>query len=73
VSSSIPTKDRFIVERNNARYVSQYYDGTVESALAAIRNREQHLWYEYFLREELPLVRDFGQISMASVLLMNGN
>lgn len=59
VSSSMPTKDRFIVERNNARYVSQYYDGTIESTLKAIRNREDHLWYEYFVREDLPLIRDF--------------
>lgn len=59
VSSGIPTEDKFVVARNNASYVSSYYDGTVERILEAVRNREQHLWYGYFAQEELPLVRDF--------------
>ena len=59
VSSGITTQDKFVVARNNVSYVSGYYDGTVERALEAVRNREQHLWYDYFAKEELPLARDF--------------
>ena len=59
VSSGIPTQDKFVVARNNASYVSNYYDGTIARALEAARNREQHLWYDYFTKVELPLVRDF--------------
>jgi len=59
VSRSIATQDKFEVARNNASYVSSYYDGSVERALEAVRNREQHLWYDYFTKVELPLARDF--------------
>lgn len=59
VSSGIATQDNFVVARNNVSYVSSYYDGTVERALEAVRNREQHLWYDYFIKVELPLAHDF--------------
>lgn len=59
VSSGIATQDKFEVARNNASFVSSYYDGSIERALEAVRNREQHLWYDYFTKVELPLVRDF--------------
>ena len=59
VSRGIATDDKFEVARNNVSYVSSYYDGSVERALEAVRNREQHLWYDYFTKVELPLVRDF--------------
>lgn len=59
VSRGIPTEDKFEVARNNASYVSSYYDGTIERALQAVRNRDQHLWCDYFTKVELPLVRDF--------------
>lgn len=59
VSRGIATQDKFEVARNNASFVSSYYDGSVERALEAVRNREQHLWYDYFTKVELPLVRDF--------------
>ncbi|MBU6323744.1 radical SAM protein [Patescibacteria group bacterium] len=55
VSSNIPTNDRFVVERNNVTYVSRYYDGTIEGALEAVKNRESHLWYRYFADVEIPL------------------
>src|SRR3990167_2766197 len=58
VSRSIPTQDRFVVERNNVVYVSSYYDGTIGRALEAIRNREQHLWYDYFAKVEVPIAQD---------------
>ena len=59
VSNGIATQDKFVVARNNVSYVSSYYDGTIERALEAVRNREQHLWYDYFTEVELPLARDF--------------
>lgn len=59
VSSGIETQDKFHVARNNASYVSSYYDGTIEGALRVIRDREKHLWYGYFKEVEMPLVRDF--------------
>lgn len=58
-SRSIPTDDIFVVERNNVRYVSRYNDGTVERALEAVRGRERHLWYEYFVNIEVPRALDF--------------
>ena len=59
VSSGIATQDKFEGARNNASFVSSYYDGSIERALEAVTNREQHLWYDYFTKVELPLVRDF--------------
>lgn len=59
VSRGIATQDKFEVARNNASFVSSYYDGSIERALEAVKNREQHLWYDYFTKVELPLVRDF--------------
>ena len=59
VSLGVVTQDKFEVARNNASFVSSYYDGSVERALEAVRNREQHLWYDYFTKVELPLARDF--------------
>lgn len=59
VSSSISTNDNFVVQRNNVIYVSEFYDGTIERTLEAIRNREQHLWYDYFTDVELQLALDF--------------
>lgn len=59
VSSRIATQDEFKVARNNVSYVSSYYDGTIERALEAVRNRKRHLWYDYFTKAELPLARDF--------------
>ncbi len=58
-SRSIQTRDKFVVERNNVSYVSAYYDGTVEQALAAVADRESSIWYNYFLNVELPLVAEF--------------
>lgn len=59
ISRGVATQDKFEVARNNASFVSNYYDGSVERALEAVRNREQHLWYDYFTKVELPLARDF--------------
>ncbi len=59
VSSTIVTNDKFAVQRNNVIYVSEYYDGTIERALEAVRNREGHLWYEYFTEVEVQKVLDF--------------
>lgn len=59
VSRSVSTPDQFSVERNNVSYVSVYYDGTIERALAAVADRESTMWYNYFLHVELPLVTDF--------------
>ena len=59
ISCGVATQDKFEVARNNASYVSSYYDGSIERALEAVRNREQHLWYDYFTEVELPLARDF--------------
>src|SRR3989344_2088765 len=59
ISCGVATQNKFEVARNNASYVSSYYDGSIERALEAVRNREQHLWYDYFTEVELPLARDF--------------
>jgi hypothetical protein len=59
VSAGIGTPDKFIVARNNAIFVSRYYDGTVERLLEAVKNREQHLWYDYFMKVEVPRALDF--------------
>jgi hypothetical protein len=59
VSSGIATQDKFVVARNNAIFVSSYYDGSIEHTLEAVQDREQHLWYDYFTKVELPLARDF--------------
>jgi len=59
VSRGITTQDKFEVVRNNVSFVSSYYDGSIERALEAVKNREQHLWYDYFTKVELPLARDF--------------
>lgn len=58
VSRGIVTSDKFEVARNNASYVSSYYDGSLGRALEAVWNREQHLWYDYFTEVELPMVCD---------------
>ncbi len=59
VSRGITTQDKFEVARNNVSFVSSYYDASIERALEAVKNHEQHLWYDYFTKVELPLVRDF--------------
>lgn len=59
VSRGVATHDKFELARNNVRYISSYYDGSIERVLEAVRNREQHLWYDYFTKVELPLARDF--------------
>lgn len=58
-SESIQTRDKFKVERNNIIYLSQYQDGTIESAIQAIKNRENNLWYPYFNEVEIGIARDF--------------
>ena len=59
VSRSIPTKDRFSVQRNNVLYVSEHYDGSIEGVLEAVRDRTGHLWYEYFRDVEIAQVLQF--------------
>lgn len=59
VSKGIKPEGKFEVARNNVNYNSSYYDGSIWSALEAIKHRERHLWYDYFKEVELPLVRDF--------------
>jgi hypothetical protein len=60
VSSSIPTKDRFRVERNNVVYQSQYQDGTIRGALNALADRESNLWHKYFREVEVPVAVNFN-------------
>lgn len=62
VSRSIPTFDKkFIVERNNVSYVSRFYDNDeyddVQGLVEAVRQRDKQLWYDYFVRVELPLAQ----------------
>src|SRR3989344_8135977 len=60
VSFSVPNNDkRFVVERNNVSYVAGYYDGTISSSTEAVRNRESHLWFDYFYSVELAIVEEF--------------
>lgn len=60
VSSSLPTHgDRCVVARNNITYASPYHDGTIEGALETIRQRDRHLWYDYFRNVEIPQAIDF--------------
>jgi hypothetical protein len=59
VSQTIPSGDKFVVERNNVSYVSADYDGSIEGVLRAVRKRESHIWYRYFMEVEIPLARDF--------------
>ncbi|MBI2484037.1 radical SAM protein [Candidatus Uhrbacteria bacterium] len=59
VSNGIAIHDRFEVARNNVSFVSSYYDGSIERALEAVKNREHHVWYDYFTKVELPFARDF--------------
>lgn len=59
ISRAVPTDDTFVVERNNVRFVSRHNDGTIERALAAIQERERHLWYEYFVNIEVPRALNF--------------
>ena len=55
VSKGINTPHKFAVESNNVLYVSKCQDGTIEGALAGIKNRESDLWYPYFAEVEIPL------------------
>ncbi len=59
VSSSIPTNDVFVVERNNVRYTSKDSDGSVAGVLRAIKARESNIWYPYFKEVELPIAMEF--------------
>lgn len=56
ISSAIPTGDTFRMERNNVVYDSSYYDGSIEGAIQAVLNREQHLFTTAFVTEELPRI-----------------
>jgi hypothetical protein len=60
VSKGIETDDKFVVERNNVSFVSSYYDGTVDRALDAVKDREKHIWYRYFVEVEVPLAKDLN-------------
>lgn len=59
VSSTVPTADKFRVERNNVSYISADYDGTIEGIIRAIQNRESNMWYQYFAAVEIPLAMNF--------------
>jgi len=59
VSGSIPTDDKFVVERNNVRYISVDYDGTIEGVIRAVHSRESNIWYKYLIDVEIPLALDF--------------
>jgi radical SAM superfamily enzyme YgiQ (UPF0313 family) len=59
ISRAIPTADKFAVVRNNVSYVSQYGSGTLEAIRLVIQNRERHLWYDYFIKVEIPIMLDF--------------
>lgn len=59
VSRSVPTQDKFIVERSNAYYVSEHYDGSIQGMYRAITNREHDMWYRYFADVEVPAALDF--------------
>ena len=54
VSKDINSPDSFSITGNNVLYVSKYQDGTIEGTFAAIKNRESHLWYQYFVDVEIP-------------------
>lgn len=56
VSRSIKTDDTFRIQRNNVVYDSPFYDGTVEGAIQAIREREKSVWYDYLSNHERKLV-----------------
>ena len=54
VSSAVPTDDTFVVERNNVRYDSRSFKGGVDQLLEVVRAREKHLFYDYFISQEVP-------------------
>lgn len=59
ISRSISSADKFVVARNNVAYVASDYDGSVESVVNAVYNRENNLWYRYFTEVEIPIALDF--------------
>ncbi len=59
ISRSVPTADRFVVERNNVTYVPDGFEGTFAGLFRTVRNRDHSMWYHYFVDVELPLVQDF--------------
>ncbi len=54
VSGKVVTMDKFAVQRNNVNYVAAGQDGTMQSAINAIDNREADMWYDYFKTVEIP-------------------
>lgn len=54
VSLAVPNEDKFMVRRNNVHYISKFYDGTVEMALQAIRERESNMWFRYMTQVVVP-------------------
>ncbi len=58
VSSSVPTQDKFSVQRNNVLYVSEHYDGSIEGLLRAVEQRDKSMWHSYFKDVEIPIVHD---------------
>lgn len=59
ISRQVPQRNEtFFVERNNVRYVSGYLEHNdsddIAAALEAVRNRERHLFYDYFAAVEVP-------------------
>ena len=54
ISAAIPTPDTFAVERNNVRYTATGYRGRIRELVAAVDEREHHLFHRYFAEVEVP-------------------
>lgn len=54
VSRDVSDFETFIVERNNVRCDSRHFKGGIEELAWVLRHRDQHVFYDYFVTEEVP-------------------
>jgi hypothetical protein len=57
VSRALPTKDVLVIERNNVRYSSHGFDGTLDSLINRVRHGNESIWHRYFADVEIPLAQ----------------
>ncbi len=57
-ANDLSAEDTFSIIRNNVRFKSAKFDGTLRGLFEVVRHRESHLFYRYFIEQEIPAAID---------------
>lgn len=53
-STGLGSGESFVVERNNVKYDSKHFKGSIAELEWVLQHREEHLFYRYFTEVEIP-------------------